>query len=258
MKKNNKIFNIIKKELYNIININFNKNITCIDELFINGQNRFGNFLISLNHAIIFCEFLCCKRIIIQTLPNIYFKNKIFYRQYNLTIEPNNISTYSKNSLIVNVGFLYYCLNFRPLGNVNRFYILRKEILNNLPKIKIHPDDLYLYIRGGDIFRSFNPLSNYGQPPLCFYETILNQFNFRKVKIISEDKLNPIVSILLNKYNFIKYNKNYIKLDISILTNSYNIVSAKSSFIVSIIKLNENLRFLWEYDFYKLSERYYL
>ena len=101
-----------------------------------------------------------------------------------------------------------------------------------------------------------NPISNYAQPPLCFYETILNQFNFRKVIIISEDKLSPIISILLKKYSYIKYNKNYIKLDISVLTNSYNIVSAKSSFIISIIKLNDNLKCLWEYDFYPLSARY--
>jgi hypothetical protein len=32
---------------------------------------------------------------------------------------------------------------------------------------------------------------------------------------------------------------------------------AKSSFVVSIIKLNNNLKFVWEYDFYKLSERFY-
>ena len=32
---------------------------------------------------------------------------------------------------------------------------------------------------------------------------------------------------------------------------------AKSSFVVSIIKLNNNLRFAWEYDFYELSERFY-
>ena len=254
LKDNNKIFKIIKNGLYNIISKKFNKNITHIDELFINGQKRFGNFLISLNHAIIFCEYLCCKRIVLGTLPNIYIKNKIFYRKYNLTIESSNISTYNNNSLIANINFFYYYLNFKLLGNVNRFYILRKEILNNLPKVKIHPDDLFLYIRGGDIF--INPISKYAQPPLCFYETILNQFNFRKVIIISEDKLSPIISILLKKYSYIKYKKNYIKLDISVLTNSYNIVSAKSSFIISIIKLNDNLKFLWEYDFYPLSERY--
>jgi hypothetical protein len=134
---------------------------------------------------------------------------------------------------------------------------LRKEIIDNLPKVKIYIYDLYIYIRGGDIFRSLNKsAASYGQPPLCFYRRILNEFNFREVTIISEDTLNPVISKLLKEYPYIKYNKNNIKLDISYLANSYNIVSATSSFIISIIKLNENLKFLWEYDFYKFSERY--
>ena len=61
---------------------------------------------------------------------------------------------------------------------------------------------------------------------------------------------------MLYQLYHVKYVKNNIKLDISYLANSYNIISAKSSFIVSIVKLNNNLKFLWEYDFYKLSERY--
>ena len=152
--------------------------------------------------------------------------------------------------------FFFHC-NFTELGKINRFYVFRNEILNNLPKVKISFDELYIYIRGGDIFRYINKTSgDYVQPPLCFYKAILNQFIFRKVTIISEDTSNPVIQILLNEYSYIKYNKNNLKLDISYLGNSYNIISATSSFIVSIIKLNQNLKFLWEYDFYKLSERY--
>ena len=112
-------------------------------------------------------------------------------------------------------------------------------------------------MRGGDIFRNINKTCQYYcQPPLCFYKRILNQFAFRKVIIISEDKSNPIIPILLKEYSYIKYNKNNVKLDISYLANSYNIISATSSFLVSIIKLNQNLKFLWEYDFYEIIIRY--
>jgi hypothetical protein len=96
---------------------------------------------------------------------------------------------------------------------------------------------------------------SYAQPPLCFYRNILNKFKFREIRIISEDKSNPIL-MLLEQFYHAKFVKNYIKLDISYLANSYNIISAKSSFIVSIIKLNSNIKFLWEYDLYILSERY--
>ena len=182
--------------------------------------------------------------------------NKINYQKFNLSIESKHNFIYNNNSIIVD-NFFFYKLNFTFLGDVNRFLIFRKEILNNLPKVKVNPNDLYIYIRGGDIFKILNKSHpNYAQPPLCFYENILKQFVFREIRIVSEDKLNPIISKLLEKYNYIKYNKYNIKFDISYLSNSYNIVSAKSSFILSIIKLNNNIKFVWEYDLYKFSERY--
>ena len=141
---------------------------------------------------------------------------------------------------------------------MNRLNILKKEILNNLPKLKTHADELAMYIRSGDIFSVLkNSIKSYAQPPLCFYENILNNFKFKKVNIISENNLNPVIIILLKKYSYIKFNKHDIKYDISYLANSFNIVSAKSSFLISVIKLNDKLKFLWEYDFYKLSEKYY-
>jgi hypothetical protein len=172
---------------------------------------RFGNYFISLNNAIIFCEFLSCKRII--------------------TIEPNYSLNYTdNNTMIINSVFFFGGLNFTDLGKVNRFYVFRKEIINNLPKMKINSNDLYIYMRGGDIFRSINVTCQYYyQPPFCFYKRVLNQYIFRKVIIISEDKSNPIIPILFKEYSYIKYNKNNIKLDISYLVNSYNIISGIST-----------------------------
>ena len=248
-----KIFNYIKRNLKSIIK-KLKRNNTSINTLYIIKNMRFGNYFVSLNNAIIFCEFLGCKRILINSE---FIKHNIFYPEYKLMIESNySLNSIENDSIIVNSTFFFSKL-FSYLGKVNRFYVLREEILNNLPKVKIDFDELYIYIRGGDIFRHINNTSRfYVQPPLCFYRNILNQFIFRKIIIISEDALNPVIQILLKEYQFIKLNKNDIKLDISFLVNSYNIISATSSFIVTIIKLNQNLKFLWEYDFYILSERY--
>ena len=52
------------KELYN----NTKKNFTHINVLYISGNgSRLGNFFICVNNAIIFCEFLNCKKIIIDS-----------------------------------------------------------------------------------------------------------------------------------------------------------------------------------------------
>ena len=73
--------------------------------------------------------------------------------------------------------------------------------MRNLPKVNVDPDDLYIHIRGGDIFNSFNPCSTYAQPPLCFYEKIINKNKFKNIYIISVDRKNVVLNALLNKYN---------------------------------------------------------
>ena len=79
--------------------------------------------------------------------------------------------------------FYYNIYNFRL---ENKFYIFKKEILKNLPKIKTNKNDLYIHIRGSDIFKNKNPYfaPDYAQPPFCFYQKILNTFKFRKIIII--------------------------------------------------------------------------
>ena len=232
-------------------------NISDIIVLLIRGKSHFGNFYIAINNAIIYCELLGCKKIIVGFSNKIFINNKIFCKKNNISIEPNQmINITDKNLLILNQRFFFY-YNFKYFKNVNRLEFLKNQLLNNLPKVITHPDDLYIYIRGGDIFKKYkNSIKRYPQPPLCFYMKILNEFKFRKAIIISEDKLNPIISILLNKYSYLTYRKNNLKLDISFLSNSYNIAAGKSSFLVTIIKFNKKIKFLWEYDYYKLSERY--
>jgi hypothetical protein len=121
-----------------------------------------------------------------------------------------------------------------------------------LPKVVVGLNDLYIYIRSGDIFfrKNTGSILGYYQQPLCFYINILKIYKFNEVFIISENKLNPVIQNLLIKYTNIKKTRNSLKLDISYLINSYNIVSAKSTFFSVFIRFNDKLKFLWEYDFY--------
>lgn len=61
-----KIINNIKHYLFNKILKKTKKNLTYVDFLYIKGQTRLGNFFIIINNAIIFCELLGCKKIIIK------------------------------------------------------------------------------------------------------------------------------------------------------------------------------------------------
>ena len=223
----------------------------------IKGSGRLGNFFICINNAIIFCELFGCKKIIIENNNIIFINHTIFDPKYNITIEPNQEINCIVNNCLILRNWFFFHLDFKYIGNINRLYILKKEVINNLPHVKSHKNDLFIYIRSGDIFGRYKKtISTYAQPPLCFYQNILKNFKFRNTYIISEDKLNPVIPNLLKEYSFLKYRKNKLKHDIAYIANSYNIVSAKSSLLISIIKLNDNLKFLWEYDLYLLSEKY--
>ena len=244
-----------KNAILNKISKNLGKNITSIDKIFLFTHLRLGNAIALLNKFIFYCEIIGCKSIILDKNNFWLIKNKITLKSNNITIEVDDIIKYKKNNntLIYEASmFFMYFFNIKP---EIRFHLLRDEIFKNMPRINSSLEDLYIHIRSGDIFIS-NPVSCYSQPPLCFYYHLINNFKFRKIYIISSDKENPIIQKLINRYPNIIYNQNTIKQDISLLINAYNIVLSMSSFIVSLIQINYNLINLFDYNFYKLDQKY--
>ena len=136
-----------------------------------------------------------------------------------------------------------------------RIQYIKEEILKYLPEVDIDAEDLYIHIRGGDIFESYIS-EYYAQPPLCFYEKIISKTAFKHIYIISIDRKNPVLNALLNKNKDIIFEQNDNEFDISILIHAYNIVASVSTFVISSIKLNDNLKNFWEYDINRLSEKF--
>ena len=158
----------------------------------------------------------------------------------------NNYKSVFFDSYDIFYSFFY----IKPKIRIN---LIRNEIINNLNKVIIDKNDLFIHIRSGDIF--INPHFPYAQPPLCFYSKILNNNKYKKIYLISQQINNPVIHKLINEYPNIIYYKNSLKIDISYLVNAYNLVASISSFLVSIVQLNYNLRFLWDYNIYKISEK---
>jgi hypothetical protein len=97
-----------------------------------------------------------------------------------------------------------------------------------------------------------NPHSIYIQPPFCFYRNILDNYKYKITYIISENKNNPVIGKILDKYPNIVYNINSLKIDICYLVNAYNLVGGdRSTFFHQIILLNNNIKIIWEYIFKK-------
>ena len=245
----------IKIKLLNAISEKAKKNLKHLDTVFVTQNGNFGNSLIALNNIIFYCEILGCKKIILNKNSRVHWhiKNTIFSNKTNLTIMfGESVNCYADNTICNNLG--NYFFNPMTVRVESRIDIVKNEILNNLPKFNLDPNDLYIYIRSGDIFKNYF-VNSYAQPPLCFYEKVIKNFQFKNIYIIAQDKYNIIIDELIKRHPNIIYNQNLLEKDIAYLVYAYNIVASSSSFLITIIKLNDNIKNLWEYDITRISEK---
>ena len=227
-------------------------------KLFVLDIIKFGNNMVMLNNLIYYCEILGFKNIYLNARHNWFIKDKIVTDKLNISImRHRRINCGDKDILCFKFYsgpgcFLLYQYNIKPEVRIS---ILKDEIKRNLPYVKVDPSDLYIHMRTGDIFRRTSP-NGYAQPPLCFYRKILNEFKFNKVYIIAETNTNPIINKLIEEYSNVSYEKKRLNMDISYLVHAYNLVASVSSFFLCTAKLNDNLKYYWDYDIYRKSEKF--
>ncbi len=242
-KKKNEPFNEkIKQKLLRRIIALSKKNLTKLDTIYIKETIPFGNAMISINHIIYYCEVLGCKNIYFNPQINWYIKNKIVTEKLNISLNSQvNCSDPTILCISLRRNFWYYLVIIKPEIRIN---IIKNEIKRNLPQLKIDKDDLYIHIR-------VNNHIHYAQPPLCFYETIINNFKFKNIYLISGNRSTRLIEKLVSEYPNVIFQKNSKEVDISYLSNAYNLVGSISSFFEVSVKLNDNLKNLFIFDIYK-------
>jgi hypothetical protein len=179
------------KNILKFLNKIIRKNISSVKKIIFSSKVRFGNLMIVLNRLIFFCEIIKCNEIILKNHEFSFVKNSVFLTDLNITISKmdgkqqklkniNGSEIISLNSFNV----FYYFYKIKPKIRIN---LLRNEIIKNLPKTNVSNKDLFIHMRSGDIFAK-KVHENYAQPPLCFYISIIKNFQFNKIYLISQDK----------------------------------------------------------------------
>ena len=249
LQKQAKQFIISKLILLKFMSESIGKNITNIRQIYIKNNFNFGNQMVLISNVIYYCEILQCKRIILDKNSFWFIRKTIINKKYKMKIE---VKAYNKKNCFVTLidntsNFFYFYSIFKAKSRVE---LLRNEIYKNLPKVVIDFNDLYIYIRSGDIFTQKNSNHKYIQPPLCFYLKVINDYKFKQIYLISENKNNPIINKLLKIFPNIIYKKNSLKIDIAKLVNAFNIAGGGiSTFFYNILSLNVNLHILWLFKF---------
>ena len=241
---NKSLIELEKKELLQFLSRSISKNISKVRYICLGQKSYFGNLLIIISKVIFYCQLLGCKKIIIENNKKTWFiKNKIIDKQHKLIIladklnkEKNICTIFDKTS-----NFFYYS---KYIFQKSKIGLLKSEILKNLPKVQTNKDELYIYIRSGDIF--IKPHPPYVQPPFCYYKKILDNYEFKKIYLIAQNKNNPVINKLLKDFPYIIYNKQQLEVDISKLVHAYNLAGGGiSTFFSSILELNINLQILF-------------
>ena len=166
------------------------------------GGLAFGNNLLCINKLIFFCEIIKCNEIVLEGPSFWFIKNNITLGDYNITINKikrkNHLNNYNDRETVycTSSNIYYYLPKIKPKINI---HLLKNEIIKNLPRLSISKNDLYIYIRSGDIFSTARIHRNYAQPPLCFYQSVIINFKFKNIFILSIDHSNPVIKILVEK-----------------------------------------------------------
>ena len=246
-----KLLNSLQKNPKESNSVDDNENkIAYVDKSF-----NFGNSMILLNNLLYYCEILNIKTIYLNENRKWPIYQNFTSNKINIfLISPLNCNLNEKNIYIFDKKLIYFQSIFKAEIRIN---LLKNQIKEFLPKTFINEEDLYIHVRSGDIFLYIDRKNmNYAQPPLCFYETVITNFKFRNIFILAVDKANPIINKLINHFPQIILTKNSLEKDISILSNAYNIIGSMSSFLTTLLIINENLKNFWEYDNYRLSQKY--
>lgn len=153
---------------------------------------------------------------------------------------------------------IFFYLKIKPEYNINyekmKTVLLDIFIINYKTLKPSDPKDLCIHIRSGDLFHNFSP--GYIPPPLYYYQKIINEGDWNKITIISEDRLNPVIDKILELYPNINFSINSLEKDIKSVLTTTNIVFSIGTFIPMLLLLTEytNKVFYPSYDNNKLPD----
>ena len=123
------------------------------------------------------------------------------------------------------------------------------EIISNFINYKIDSninfeETLIIHIRGGDTFQQRNP-NFWKHVPFYVYKDIIDNSNYKYIKILGEDYRNPTIKKLLETYtnSFIEFKD--AAEDFKIIMNAVHFVDSQSSFSSSALVFNKNIKTLY-------------
>lgn len=181
-------------------------------------------------------------------------KNNYFPKNIDTNIQKvyiPNIYYWKKNQSMCNTTYIKFA------ERISTKDIVCDNILGlTKPKNPIGNNDLLIHIRSTDIHKN-DPHKAYAQPPIAFYQKVIQDNNFENIYVISDDNTNFVIRSLIEKYpNAHIVNEKDVKKAFNLIRYAKNICTSMSSFCTMasfckpICLLEKNI-FTFEYLCYK-------
>lgn len=216
---------------------------------------RFANSMMQLCHALLATESLGAKRLYI---PNFWYL-KPGRHPTPTGIEIINYqgkADLTEEDLVLSGSFLRMA-TLKPLHA--RRPRKRKLIrhIRHLLSLDINAPaygrkDLLIYIRSGDVFNDSTPHPVYGQPPLAFYQKVMQLRRWHTVRVVHQDRSNPVIEPLLawlpDHCQHVIPVSGDLEDDLNVLLRTRHLVSGRGTFCGSVSCLSRRLRRVYSFD----------
>lgn len=121
----------------------------------------------------------------------------------------------------------------------------------SLVAVKAPPRTLTIHIRGGDVFGN-RDVRSYGQPPLAYYERVVEHHDPDHVHIVYQDEANPVVRALvaLCEARDLSYSlqSGELKDDIQTLMGAHTLVAGRGTFIPAVVGLSPHIKKVYFFE----------
>jgi hypothetical protein len=218
----------------------------CITGIRLTSFKRFANSLLQLTHACMVGRSLGVKRL---HIPGFWYLREGIHSSSNgLEIRNTEQPDLGADELVLAGSFL----KMKALKPLCRRRVNPRRALRSLrPLINLdlnaaadQKDDLVIHIRSGDIF--ITPHPGYGQPPLAFYQKVVRSKPWNTVRVVFEDRLNPVITPLLDwlphHCGQVEVVSGSLNDDLEVLLRARAIVCGRGTFIRGISALSRNLK----------------
>ena len=130
--------------------------------------------------------------------------------------------------------------NFIDLSIVKRRQLLQTYLVPqmDIQISKSASDTLVIHIRSEDIFRT-HVQTGYVQPPLAFYQKIIQERNYTSVRVVTADHLNPTVDALAAWSDIVSVSEGRLEDDVSLVLGASHLVLATGTFASTLALLAE-------------------